>query len=75
MRLAIEEVKHENPAKIIVAVSVAPEDVADEIEKSVDKFIALQIPEVYLGAVGAYYNSFEQVSDEEVVRLLGESRG
>ena len=75
LRLAIEEVKHENPAKIIVAVPVSPKDVADEIEKSVDKFIALQIPEVYLGAVGAYYNSFEQVSDEEVVRLLGESRG
>ena len=70
LRLAIMEAKHSNPKKIIVAVPVAPKDVAGEIEKSVDGFIALQIPEVYLGAVGAYYDSFEQVTDEEVIGLL-----
>mgnify|MGYP001574773055 CR=1 FL=1 len=73
LRLAIEEAKHDNPAKIIVAVPVAPRDAANEIEKSVDELVALEVPTVYLGAVGAYYDSFEQISDEEVIHLLDES--
>jgi predicted phosphoribosyltransferase len=32
--------------------------------------VAVEIPQVFLGAVGAYYVDFDQVSDEEVVRLL-----
>ena len=68
--LAIKEVKHDDPKKIIVAVPVAPREAVDEISREVDEFVSLYVPQIYLGAVGAYYDSFEQVSDEEVVRLL-----
>ncbi len=70
MRAAIADIKKQNPAKIIVVVPVAPKDTAEEIRKEVDDFVALDIPEVYAGAVGAYYTNFDQVSDEEVKKLL-----
>ena len=73
LRLAIEEVRHDNPEKIIVAVPVVPREVADEIKGRVDEFVSLLIPQIYLGAVGAYYDDFDQVSDERVVQLLDES--
>jgi len=72
LRLAILEAKHEESKKIIVAVPVAPRDTAEEIKKTVDEFIALDTPTLYSGAVGAYYDEFDQVSDGEVVKLLDE---
>ncbi|MBI2011038.1 MAG: phosphoribosyl transferase [Candidatus Colwellbacteria bacterium] len=74
LELAIKELKHKEPAKIIVAVPVAPRDAAREIEKEVDEFVALDIPALYLGAVGAYYDDFPQVTDEEVIEMLDRAR-
>ncbi len=73
LRLAIEEVKHEKPKKIVVAVPVAPRETAEEVSREVDEFVTLEAPAIYLGAVGAYYREFDQVGDEEVERLLKES--
>ena len=70
MSAAIKEIKSNKPGKIIVAVPVAPKEVVDPIKKEVDEFISLSVPEAYLGAVGEYYDNFDQVSDEEVVDLL-----
>lgn len=70
---AIEEVKAQGPELLIVAVPVSPADTAEKIRGMVDKFICLDIPMVYLGAVGMYYASFPQVSDEEVIALLKEA--
>lgn len=70
MLLAIDEVKHENPKEIIVAVPVVPMDVAEKIKQKTDKLVALDIPVFYAGAVGAYYDEFPQVEDEEVSKLL-----
>jgi predicted phosphoribosyltransferase len=36
----------------------------------VDRFVCLDIPMSYLGAVGMYYMEFSQVTDEEVIELL-----
>lgn len=70
LRLAIKELKHKQPKRIVVAVPVAPKEIASELEKEVDEFVALDIPKFYLGAVGAYYENFSQVKDEEVIQLL-----
>lgn len=67
---AIEEVKSMEPELLIVAVPVSPSDTAETIRGMVDKFICLDIPMCYLGAVGMYYASFPQVSDDEVIELL-----
>lgn len=70
MRAAILQIRVQNPQKIVVAVPVAPQDTAQRIEKEADEFIALEIDKHFLGAIGAYYENFDQVSDEEVVELL-----
>ena len=56
-------------AKVILAVPVAPQEVVDKIRSEVDEAIFLEIPE-YFQAVGQFYQSFDPVSDEEVVQYL-----
>lgn len=72
IRLAINELKHLKPKQIIVAVPVAPADVAKQIEKTVDKLVTLDAPAIYAGAVGNYYENFPQIEDKEVIKLLKE---
>lgn len=73
MEAAIRDVKRRRPARLVVAVPVAPADTAERLRAQVDDFVALDIPELYLGAVGAYYDHFPQVSDDEVIALLAPS--
>jgi putative phosphoribosyl transferase len=70
MEAAIQDAKQQGPGKVVVAVPVAPRDTMDRLRHEVDEVVTLDIPEVYLGAVGAYYDHFAQVSDEEVVDML-----
>lgn len=72
--LALQEIRAQNPKRLIVAVPVAPEDTAARLRKSADELVALHIPRHFLGAVGAYYDDFTQVEDEEVIALLDENR-
>jgi predicted phosphoribosyltransferase len=69
MRAAIIALQQLHPEKIIVAVPVAPLLTSKEISRLVDKFVCLMKPEDFY-SVGAYYNSFDQTTDEEVSRLL-----
>ena len=70
MQTAIQAVKDRHPAKIVVAVPVVPSDTAQLLREQVNELVALEIPEAYLGAVGAYYDVFEQVDDATVIKLL-----
>jgi predicted phosphoribosyltransferase len=69
MMAAIKEVKKEKPKKVVVAVPVASADAAQKIKILADEFIAIVVSELFF-AVGAYYEDFPQISDEEVIRLL-----
>jgi predicted phosphoribosyltransferase len=42
----------------------------ERLSREVDEFVVLDPSPYYLGAVGAYYDHFLQVTDEEVVALL-----
>lgn len=70
MELAIAEIKSRAPQKIIVAVPVLPADTGARLKKLVDELVYLEAPEFFQGAVGAYYDDFTQVSDEEVIEYL-----
>lgn len=70
MRLAIAAVRVQSPKRIIVAVPVAPSDVVQKIKREADACVVLEPPEEFLGAVGAHYEQFDQVEDEEVIRLM-----
>lgn len=74
MRAAIAELKHRKPKKIIIAAPVVPQKTAEILSKESDTLVALEVaPESkFRGAVGAYYNQFPQVQDEEVVKILSE---
>lgn len=72
--LAIRELKHREPKKIVVAVPVASEQAAEMIRQEADELVALDIP-AYFAAVGAYYDSFPQLTDEEVISLMEQSSG
>lgn len=69
--MALKEVRHLNPSKLVAAIPVSPVDTAEKIKKEVDELVALDIDPQFLGAVGAYYDNFPQVEDTEVIRLLG----
>jgi len=62
-----------HPGKIVIGVPVASQSAVEKLSKEVDEVIALMIPDEFYG-VGAFYNDFEQVSDEEVVFYLDKLR-
>jgi putative phosphoribosyl transferase len=70
MMAAILDVKRFRPAQVVVAVPVVPADTAARLGRLVDDVVAVQVEEYYLGAVGAYYDEFHQVSDDEVIALM-----
>ncbi len=72
MRAAAAAARKRNPARIVVAVPVAPPPTCETIQREVDEMICLQKPEPFM-AVGLWYERFEQVSDDEVAALLEEA--
>jgi putative phosphoribosyl transferase len=70
MEAAIRALRRQQPEHIVVAVPVVPADTAVKLAREVDDVVAIDVARDYLGAVGAYYDEFPQVSDEEVVALL-----
>ena len=69
MRVAIQSVRHAGAKKIVLAVPVAAPDSLRKIAKEVDESICLFSPP-YFGAVGSFYRSFGQTSDDEVIQIL-----
>lgn len=71
---AIDEIKQQNPKKLILAVPVLPKEMVTLLSEKVDELVVLTIPDYYRGSVGAYYKAFPQLTDDEVKQLLAESR-
>lgn len=69
MRVALRAVRRRGPARLVLAVPVAPPETLVELEKESDEAICLD-REPMLGAIGFYYGDFHQVSDTEVIDLL-----
>ena len=70
MQAAIHEVRNRGPRRVVVAVPVAAAETVNKIRPEVDDQIILYIPPGFFGAVGSFYQRFEQVSDEEVPALI-----
>jgi predicted phosphoribosyltransferase len=70
MEVSIRDARRRGPARLVVAVPVAPPETAERMSREVDEFIVLDPSPYYLGAVGAYYDYFSQVTDDEVIALL-----
>ena len=72
MRAAVEALRRQGAAKIIVAVPVGSASTCAEMKAVADEAICARIPEPFL-AVGLWYADFTQTSDEEVRALLAAS--
>ena len=71
---AIQSIRRQSPARVIVAAPVASQDSVYDLRRLSDDIIILEDPYQFSGAVGVYYDRFEQVNEEEVRKLLREVR-
>jgi putative phosphoribosyl transferase len=69
MRAAIRAVRKRRPAHLVVATPVAAPDVIAALRREVDEVVCLYEPALMF-AIGAWYEDFRQVPDEEVARIL-----
>ena len=68
-RAAITALRELKPARIVLAVPIAPASTCRHLRSEVDDLICLDTPETFY-AIGEFYEDFLQVSDEEVTNLL-----
>jgi len=68
-RAALRAVRAGHPARIVLAVPVAPTDVLRQLAGEADAIVCLE-DHVDFGAVGYFYRDFREVSDAEVIVLL-----
>jgi putative phosphoribosyl transferase len=73
VKAALRGVSQHRPARLVLAVPVAPADSLDELAAEGDDIVCLATPEPFF-AVGPHYRDFTQTEDEEVIRLLDETR-
>jgi putative phosphoribosyl transferase len=74
VRAGLLLLKARKPARVILAVPVAPRAALGDFAGLADEVLCLETPEPFV-AVGAHYARFPQTSDEEVVALLEAARG
>jgi len=69
MKAALIGLKRFCPARIVVALPVAPKSALQDIYDQADDIICVHPVTAFLG-VGAFYRDFHQLSDDEMVMLL-----
>jgi putative phosphoribosyl transferase len=70
MRLSVQMLRKRNPARIIVAVPVAPPSSLKLVQQVADETIVLHADN-NISSVGQFYVDFSEVTDDDVVRCLG----
>lgn len=73
IQVAVMALRSLNPAKIAVAVPVAPIDGARRLTAVADEFMCLLTPTPFY-AVGQWYRDFRQTTDDEVRELLDKAQ-
>jgi len=61
--------RRQRPARLVVAVPVAPPEAVAQLKAEADEVVCALIPE-YFSGVGGFYADFRQVTDEEVAAML-----
>jgi putative phosphoribosyl transferase len=72
-RAAIEVVRAHGARRVVLAVPVAPPETVTEMRRVADDVVVVDTPSPFF-AIGEWYRDFSQTSDDEVVRLLDDSR-
>ena len=71
MMMAIKIIRQQSPAKIVVAIPVAPPETVRELEKEADTVVCLERPAFFM-AIGQFYEQFPQIEDKIAKRMLQE---
>ncbi len=69
IRAALRATRIRGPAKLVLAVPVAPTDTLTALREEVDEVVCLE-DHMSFGAIGFYYADFRQLSDREVKDIL-----
>jgi putative phosphoribosyl transferase len=69
MVVAVHWIKKQKPKKLIIATPVGSSETISELNQMADKVVVLQSPNVF-NAVSDFYEVFDQVSDEEVLKIM-----
>jgi putative phosphoribosyl transferase len=69
MEAALHATRRANPKRLVLATPVAPPDTIARLRPQADEVVCLATPRLF-AAIGAFYEDFRQLSDEEVVDLL-----
>ena len=71
LMLSIEILRKQNPRKIIVAVSVAPDAAIEKLKLVADEvYCPLIVTAAEFFAIGQFYKDFQQVEDQDAIRFL-----
>lgn len=73
VRAAVEAIRRQHPARIIVAVPVGSQEAIDALRQVADEVVCPHVP-VEFRAVGLHYDDFTQTGDDEVRALLKAAR-
>jgi putative phosphoribosyl transferase len=73
MRAAVAAIRHEQPARVVVAVPVAAAPTCQALEQAAEEVICASTPALFV-AVGQAYRDFGQTTDAEVCALLDAAR-
>jgi len=71
---AVHALKRKNPKRVVIAVPVAPADTMQKFEQEADEVICLHAPTQFF-AIGAFYDNFDQLTDEDVINILNATGG
>jgi putative phosphoribosyl transferase len=74
IRSAVQAVRAQAPARIVVAAPVAPAETVELLKREADEVVCLATPEPFT-AIGCWYHEFPQTSDAEVKDLLARTAG
>jgi len=69
VRACVRQVQDAGAARVVVAVPVGPPDTVEQLREEADEVVCVETPP-HFGAVGQFYDSFPQVSDEEAMGYL-----
>ncbi|MBN9040924.1 MAG: phosphoribosyltransferase [Rhizobiales bacterium 62-47] len=69
IRAALRATRLRKPAKLVLAVPVAPPDIIDQLRSEADDIVCLEEHALF-GAIGYYYADFRQVLDQTVIDTL-----
>jgi len=70
---ALHSLRARKADRVTVAVAVAPPETLQRVSELAEEVVCLESPSVFF-AVGQFFQDFSQVSDEEVLQILGGHR-